>query len=133
MKFPGIGLLEGGRRGYCTMCHWHKVRDADTIEVRLPMTGKVIAIRLDGIDAPELTTAAGRRAKKFVDSLLELNDEPLYVWLEPPKDLDKDGRIDIDEILKTASFDRWPGHLFVGSEDINDVLLRHGHAKEWTR
>lgn len=120
--------------GICVRCEWEKARDGDTVEVRL-RTGQTCAIRLIDCWAEEKRTDAGRRAAHFLESLLEENDEQLWVWFPPLKDTDGDGVLDLKEILAQMTFDRVPGRLFIGSEDVSELMIRHGLAtreKQWT-
>ena len=114
-------------KGICVSVAWERCRDGDTVEVRL-RTGQTVAVRLKGIDCPERRTPEGHAAKQFVDSLLERNDEPLTLWLPPLSDTDGDGVLDVKEALAQMTFDRVPGVLFVGTEDVGGILIRHGHA-----
>ena len=114
-------------KGICVSVEWERCRDGDTVEVRL-RTGQTVAVRLMGIDCPERHTPEGRAAKEFLDSLLERNDDPLTLWLPPLKDTDGDGVLDVKDVLGQMSFDRVPGVLFVGTEELGGILIRHGHA-----
>lgn len=114
-------------KGICVDCKWEKARDGDTVELRL-RTGQTIAVRLLGINCPEKNTQEGQDAKHFLESLLEENDNPLSLWLPPLKDTDGDGILDVKEILSQMTFDRVPGVLFIGTQDVGGILIRHGHA-----
>lgn len=113
--------------GLCLPCKWLSNRDGDTVVVEL-RTGQQLIVRLLDCWCEELTTQAGRDAKHWIDSLLEENDDPLHVFLPLPRDRNHDGRIDITDLLHQASFDRVLGRLFIGTEDVSGMLVRHGHA-----
>jgi len=118
--------------GLCAPVAWVRNRDGDTVEVRL-RTGQVAAIRLADIDCPELATEAGRRAKAFLDALFEQSERSekqrqMYVFIPQLDDSNGDGILDVKEILRQMSFDRIPGHVFLGDDDVGDELVRRGHA-----
>ena len=87
-----------------------------------------MAVRLIDCWAPEMREEGGPASKDFLTSLLEEYDEPLRLWLPPLKDTDRDGILDIKEILSQMTFDRVPGRLFLGTQDVSEIMVRHGHA-----
>jgi endonuclease YncB( thermonuclease family) len=113
---PGIYSPAKGRGNY----------DGDTIEVELPLFGSC-RIRLSGVNTPELGESGGDTARRYVESRLASCGE-LWVWLALADDTDKDGRISIRELLKTASWDRWPGTVFCDGSDIRAELLENEMA-----
>lgn len=114
--------------GICTRVQWVRNRDGDTVVVRLK-TGQECAIRLMGIDCPELGTRRGDQAARFLNELLAGEDgQELLLWIPPIRDVNGDGVLSIPEILQQTTFDRVPGRLFIGTEDVTDILERHGYA-----
>lgn len=108
--------------GLCLPCRVRRCRDADTIEVSLPGSDRVWAIRLEGIDAPELRTAAGKAAKAWVEAVLDEAADDLAVWIPAPKDATR--------LLKgLLTFDRIVGDVWVGTERrLSRMLVDAGHA-----
>jgi len=115
--------------GYYLPCRWVYNRDGDTVTVKL-RTGQEVAVRLTDINAAEKNTDKGLAAKHWLDALLEQNIEPVSVYLTLIRDQNYNEVIDVTDVLNSATFDRWPGRVFVGEEDLNDLIVRAGHAKE---
>lgn len=115
--------------GLCCRVEFDPVRsrDGDTPVVTL-RTGQAVAIRLIECYCAELDTEEGRAAKAFLDDILERDDGVLRAWFPPPRDRNKDGVLDIMEILQGATFDRIPGRLFIGSVDVSEEMVMHGYA-----
>ncbi|MBF9023294.1 thermonuclease family protein [Rhodobacterales bacterium FZCC0069] len=84
------------------------VRDVDTVEVG------GIAIRLNGIDGPELSTQAGQQAKLFMAELV-LNREVLC------------------NLTGERSHDRLIGICYLNGEDIGAIAIRNGFALDCRR
>ena len=107
-----------------------KIRDVDTYELDLPGL-KRVTLRLSGVNGDEVSTDTGIAAKHFVESYVaeEVRLDELMVYLEPAKDRDGDGEIDFTEVLKAATFDRWPGTIFVRGIDIRLHLLAREMVK----
>ena len=70
-------------------------------------------LRLRGIDAPELKTRAGKRARKFVEEQLKGIDEIRI----------KSSRSD--------KFDRYLADVFLKNGYLNQILLDRGFAKRF--
>lgn len=73
-------------------------------------------LRLRGIDCPELTTSAGRAAKKFVEELFSRTVKITVTTTKPDK------------------FDRYLSDIFLLEKDgawifLNNELLKNGHAR----
>ena len=113
--------------GHCLPCEWVRNRDADTWIMRL-RTGQEVAIRPIGFWAVKKTLEAGRAALAFVNSLFEEEDEGFHVYFPLTEDKDGNGIIDVTDILKRFSFDRIPGHVFLGTENVSDIMMRHDHG-----
>ena len=83
-----------------------------------------LKLRLRGLDCPEMSTAAGRAAKRFVDELVHAGDEVVISTTKPDK------------------YDRYLADVFVRQSDegqvtsdemkpelfLNNALLENGHA-----
>jgi len=107
--------------GLCLPCRVRRCRDADTIEISLPGSDRVWAIRLAGIDAPERNTEAGKRAKAWVEGVLEEAADQLAVWIPAPKKA--------THLLAELTFDRIVGDIWVGTERrLSQMLLAAGLA-----
>lgn len=85
-----------------------KVRDADTIVVA------GTPVRFNGVDAPELGTAAGRDAKRWMVNALR-------------------GRTVTCELTGAKTYDRWVGTCFVGDTNLSAAVIAAGHALDCRR
>jgi endonuclease YncB( thermonuclease family) len=93
-----------------------RVIDADTVYVEIDLgfgTATKQKLRLRGIDAPELKTKAGKRAKAFVEA--KLKDSPFITITT----------------TKPDKFDRYLTDLYYGPNQtyLNQLLLDEGFAK----
>jgi len=105
--------------GLCLPCCVVKVRDGDTVEVSTIGGGMVWPIRLLDCWAPELRTPGGEAAKKAAEHYLEQG--PVSLWIPAPDDLTR--------LTKLLSFDRVPGHLFIGStKTLSSMMVAGGFA-----
>ncbi len=100
-----------------------RIVDGDTIDVDIDLGFYIWIrrqrIRLLGIDAPEVkgeTKVAGNAAAEYLTSLIEEKT----VILRTVKGKDDSDRHD--------SFGRWLGTIYLGGVDINNEMLRAGHA-----
>ena len=84
------------------------VRDADTIVV------DNVPVRLNGVDAPELKTRAGRDAKRWMEKFLR-------------------GKSIECDLNGERTHDRWVGVCFADGEDIGAAVIRAGHALDCRR
>ncbi len=102
----------------------NRVRDGDTVEVRIQGGSLIWAIRLLECWAPELNTAAGKEAKKFAEEVLadvEDGGGQLYLYLP--------GFVHLDNLLKNLTFDRLLGHVFISSEKtLSEAMVAARHA-----
>jgi len=114
--------------GLCVPCTYDYARDGDTIVVVL-RTGQTCAVRLIDCWAPERRTKEGRAAKRFVEEWMDNTAMPLHAWFPLPG-TGSDGRVDITDLLKSLTFDRVPGRLFVGTRDMSEELVLRGYAYE---
>lgn len=95
-----------------------RVIDGDTIDVMLDLGFSIyhkVRLRLYGINAPEMGTAEGREAKKFLESLIAM--EPA-VTLRTLKD-------------KTDKFGRYLADLRGAHGSLNRLMIDGGHAKPY--
>lgn len=110
--------------GICVPVEPLRVRDADTIEVRLRGGSLVWAVRLLGVWAPELHRGAEQglaaHAKAWVERFVAANHD-LRLYIELPHERN---------LLHALSFDRVVGTIFVGPgrETLNELVVRHGLA-----
>ncbi|MEX2376001.1 MAG: thermonuclease family protein [Dehalococcoidia bacterium] len=84
------------------------VRDGDTIEVQ------GVAVRLEGLHAPELAEARGREAKRFMERQVL-------------------GRALRCELSGARSYDRTVGVCFADGQDIADALVSAGLGRDCPR
>ncbi|MEX0319021.1 MAG: thermonuclease family protein [Ruegeria sp.] len=84
------------------------VRDADTIVV------SGTPVRLQGVDAPELDTAAGRDARRWMVNHLR-------------------GKAVECNLNGERTHDRWVGVCFAGGQDIGAAVIAAGHALDCAR
>lgn len=91
-----------------------RVVDADTLWVRVHLKGLWYTrqkLRLRGVNAPELTTKRGQRAKAFLE------------------DYFKDTREFVIRSSKSDKYDRYLADVFVGQIYLNNYLVNEGYAK----
>ena len=99
-----------------------EVHDGDTVYVKLDIGFDLTVyarVRIKGINAPELSTAAGKRARDFAKAVLPVGTGVLvtsYGW-------DKYGGR-IDGVVGMPPFD-WEGHEF---QDFASLMLASGNA-----
>lgn len=104
-----------------------KIIDADTLRVKIDLgfdTFSYRKLRLRGIDCPEIATAAGRRAKRFVEKLLMPSP---FIIVKTCKDkTDKYDRYLADIYFKQGEPD--PAKVAAEGEFLNQRLLDEGCA-----
>lgn len=84
------------------------VRDVDTIEVR----GK--AVRLNGVDGPELKTRIGKEGKFYLQRLLK-------------------GATVRCELNGERTYDRWVGVCYLNGQDLGALVIAEGLALDCRR
>ena len=84
------------------------IRDADTIVV------DGTPVRLNGVDAPELKTSAGKSAKRWMVSYLA-------------------GKSVECDLNGERTYDRWVGVCYADGEDIGAAVIAAGHALDCRR
>lgn len=92
-----------------------KVTDGDTIVCLVDMGFRlqmVQALRFNRIDAPELRTDAGKRARAFLLTKIQIGSEVLVQTYKNPDDL----------------YGRWLADIYVNSECLNDTMVKTGNA-----
>lgn len=98
-----------------------RVLDADTVQVDLDLGLRIHsaqAVRVAGIDAPELSTAAGKAAREFVQELLPVGSQVAVSTRKP----DKYGRV-----LGSITYLGYGGT----PHDLADKLVEAGHAQPY--
>lgn len=84
------------------------VRDVDTIVV------SGTAVRLNGVDGPELSTRAGRQGKAFMARMVQ--GEPVRCRLNGER-----------------THDRWVGVCYLAGQDIGALAIGNGYALDCPR
>lgn len=74
-----------------------------------------ISMRLEGINAPELNTAAGKLARDYLKSLIPAGTAVLIRTYKDPKD----------------KYGRWLARIYRDKVDVNKEMLAAGHAVEY--
>lgn len=117
-NFRVSGVAYGPYRGVVD-----RVQDGDTIYVKLDLGFDITIyarVRIKGINAPEISTEAGRQATQFARMIAPVGSNVLvtsYGW-------DKyggrvDGEITIEEAVVVGA---------EGERDFGTIMLRTGHA-----
>ena len=91
-----------------------KVIDADTLWARINLGFRISVrqkLRLRGLDAPELNTPEGQKAKKFVEAQLKPAATLIITTTKPDK------------------YDRYLSDIWIGDVNLNKLLLEQGLAK----
>ena len=91
-----------------------KVIDADTLWARIDLGFRISVrqkLRLRGLDAPELNTLEGQKAKKFVEAQLKPAASLIITTTKPDK------------------YDRYLSDIWIGDVNLNKLLLEQGLAK----
>jgi endonuclease YncB( thermonuclease family) len=106
-----------------------RVVDGDTLAVALTVAPGItleLKLRLRGLDCPEMSTAAGRAAKRFVDELVHAGDEVVISTTKP----DKYDRYLADVFLRPAVSDKLKAKSLEPKAEVflNNALLENGHA-----
>ena len=100
-----------------------RVVDGDTVDATVDLgfdTWKKIRIRLVGINTPETRTrdleekAKGLAAKNFLIDLLKKHNNEFILHSQG-----------------VGKYGRCLGNLFLGEENVNDLLINEGHAVEY--
>ncbi len=117
-----------GRKLYTVVALPERIIDGDTILARLDQgfdSWRTERLRLRGIDSPELYSAAGQRARDFVQQ--ELEQVEFVVICTGSRDLY--GRYLTDLFYLPGSDD--PGEVLVHGIFLNRLLLDQNHARPY--
>ena len=88
------------------------------VKLRTVIAGMEANVRLQGFSAPELKQPGGEEAKQDMIKVLRKNEGCLWLFIERPKDTNKNGIIDLPEILRQrVSFCRIVGRIMAGGFD----------------
>lgn len=110
--------------GICLPVELVRLRDADTVEVRVPGSVYKWAIRLLDCWAAEPHTDAGRAATEHARRLID-DAEGLYLYVPVPE---VSSHL-LTNLLGSASFDRLLGHLYLDdTTTLSAALVASGHA-----
>ncbi len=109
----GVRRIEGATKAqlFTYAATVRKIVDGDTLVVALavaPDFTHELKLRLRGLDCPEISTAAGRAAKAFVDDLLRAGDEVILCTTKPDK------------------YDRYLADVFVGGSKGESMKVKDG-------
>lgn len=106
--------------GICVPVRYLRCRDGDTVEVSLPHSALIHAVRLVDCWCPELRQPGGPEAKEFAESVLE-DCEELFLFVPLPPNM--------VNIARLFSFDRVVGQLWINqTQTLNEMLVAAGHA-----
>lgn len=126
-SFEVIKSARGEKDLYTYKAYLTSVADADTpwAEIDLGLGGVTLQkMRLRGIDAPEINTAAGRKAKRFVEKLLK--PCPFIIVKTYKDQSDKYDRYLVDIFFSPTEQD--PAVVAATGEYLNQRLLDEGLA-----
>jgi endonuclease YncB( thermonuclease family) len=96
-----------------------RVIDADTMDAVIDVGFRMTThqrLRLLGVQAPEMSTVAGRAAKEWVEDFLAAHENHVTIMTH-----------------KTGSFGRWLAVILVPEQNLNDLLLERGIAVPYKR
>ena len=116
IKRPGLEKLPIPPKAdlYTYRAAVEKVIDADTLWARIDLGFRISVrqkLRLRGLDAPELNTLEGQKAKKFVEAQLKPAASLIITTTKPDK------------------YDRYLSDIWIGDVNLNKLLLEQGLAK----
>ncbi len=131
----GVRRVDGATRAdlFTYAATVRRVIDGDTLLVAIefaPGFRKQKTLRLRGLDCAETKTAAGRAAKRFVESLVAPGDEVVLSTTKPDK-YDR-SLADVFVRAKSGGESREPGVKPTGDfVFLNNALLENGHAERY--
>jgi len=107
--------------GICVPVRYERCRDGDTVEVTLPKSDYIYAVRLADCWCPELREDCGIEAKEFAESVLE-DAERVHLFVP------LDG-VNTNVLAALTTFDRIVGVLWVSpTKSLNEMLVEAGYA-----
>jgi len=98
------GIIRGGKVVY--------VEDGDTIDISPVEKAGLQRIRLDCIDAPEIDTEEGKKAKEFVENYC----------------LGKGVEFDVDDLRQYDKYNRILAVVSINDTNLNAIMLEEGLA-----
>jgi endonuclease YncB( thermonuclease family) len=99
---------------YCYRASLENVIDGDTVKMRIQLTGSIFIcerLRLRGVDAMELNTPEGQKAKRALERLLH-NRKKIIIYT-----------------YSTDRYGRYVADLVADNLYINKTLIEKGHAR----
>ena len=120
-------MMERPALGYYLPCRWVYNRDGASPVVLLRNNSE-ITVRLIDCWVDDNNKAINAAAKIYLDRILENTDGRLAVGLTLIRDANRNEILDVTDILKTATFDRWPGRLWLEDSDIGALMVDQGFA-----
>ena len=111
-KTPSLSESKGNRKGNATIryCRVISVHDGDSMRMRCPGFRNTLRIRLDQIDAPELTQAHGKKSREFLRSLCPHRSSAVL------------------HDLGVDSYNRHLARIYCQGIDVNAAMVKSGAA-----
>lgn len=97
-----------------------RVSDGDTVVVRLGNSAYEWRVRLIGVWAAELNTIKGIEARAWLQNKMWASEHELLLHVPLPRNP--------VNLLANLSFDRIPGYIWAGEENLNEAIVAAGHA-----
>ena len=112
--------------GICVPVRYRRCRDGDAVEVSLPKSDYIYAVRLADCWCPEMREDGGKDAKEFAESVLE-DCESIHLFIP------LDG-MNTNILAALSTFDRVVGVLWVSpTKTLNEMLVEAGYATKTKR
>jgi endonuclease YncB( thermonuclease family) len=131
-------IRDSSEKNLFTYRAWvYRVLDGDTVEAVVDLGfgfATTQTLRLRGIDAPEILTADGREAKKFLESVIA---NPAGAKQSEGKEIAASQKALLAmtakypvliKTVKSDKYDRYLADVFVGDLYVNQALVENGHA-----
>lgn len=109
---------------YEYQAHIARVIDGDTVDVMVDLGLRVhcaARLRLNGLNAAEKNTAAGKDALAYLAALLPADTLVTIRTFKEPSTGDD----------QTEKYGRWLADIQLGTVDVNAELIETGHALPW--
>lgn len=110
--------------GVTMLCEWVSCQDGDTVNVRLKIGPQQVAVKLIGCHTLGIHTEEGRKAEHYLESLFEKDGE-LRVHFPLTDENDTQNLV---EILRSFAFQPADGHVYIGTENVGEMMVRNGYA-----